>query len=528
LLRLRFLILVLTLLLSRQYGLSQGLSPATPAQEFIRMDNQVIAVENAQPIIGTFENATLSPWVNNGGNASVGTTSYAGSYGLTLGGTTTQSWISQDASGFNPGQMYQVSAWVKSSTATTNGVELWLHDTQGNGAIANVSYPGTSWQQISGAFTATATRRLRVHLVQIPGTAETTYWDSVSVSSLPPNGDFEMGALGPWAYAGGNTAVGTTSHSGFYGATLGGTTTQSWIYEDTAGLVPGQMYQVSAWVKASTATNNGVQLYLHDTQGNGSVTVAYFPGTAWQQISAAFTATSIGKLRIHLVQTSGTSETTYWDDVTVTPLPSNGDFEIGSLGPWLLAGGNASIGTIVHSGAYGATLGGTTAQSWIYADSAGLIPGRKYQVTAWVKATATTTNGVQLWLHDTQGNGSASVVLSPTTSWQQISTTFTATSTGKLRIHLIQAPNGTETTYWDDVAVVPVSSPTGAAAMASTTQAATTNYLLSPDTKLAAGSSTDPVKTITEIPAVPAGTPEAKGSSADPVLPPDQDIPPQP
>ena len=290
----RLAVVVLQLVGCCPHGFSQGLSPLTPAKEYIRLNDQVIAIENAQLIAdGTFETDSLGPWTIAGGNVSVGTVAHTGSYGLTLGGTTNQSWLFQDTAGYIPGQMYEVSVWVKSSTATNNGVELFLHDTQGNGAVATFVYPGTGWQQISAAFTATATGQLRIHLIQASGTSETTYWDDVTVTPLPPNGDFETGSMTPY-FVSGNAQITSESHTGFYGVAIGGTTAQSFICQDVAGLIPGQMYEVSVWVKSSSATTNGVELWLHDTQGNGSVANTVSPGTGWQQISTAFTATSIG------------------------------------------------------------------------------------------------------------------------------------------------------------------------------------------------------------------------------------------
>jgi hypothetical protein len=229
---------------------------------------------------------------------------------------------------------------------------------------------------------------------------------------------------------------------------------------------------------------------------------------------------------------AGAAANTYWDDVSVTPLPPNGDFETASLSPWAIAGGNAVVGTVSHSGGYAATLGGTTTQSWIYQDVAGLIPGQQYQVTAWVKSNTSSTNGVEVWLHDTQEAGIAYTEISPTANWQQITTLFTATNTGKLRIHLVQIPGTAETTYWDDIAVSPVSGSTmsasalSAPATASSLSPALAN-LLGPNTKLAAGSSKIAAKSVTQVPPFPTGTQHAKGSSADPVIPVSKTRPPQ-
>lgn len=515
--------LVLLLFASCLAG-AQGLSAATPLKEYIRMSGQTVAVENAQLLQdGGFEMGSLGPWIAYLGQASAAATAaHSGQYGATLGGPSNASngtLVFQDNGNIAPGQMYQISVWVKCSNASSAGVALWVHDTQGNGSVSTNVTATNTWQQISVAFTGTITRKVRVHLVQLAGNTLTTYWDDVTVTPLPPNGDFESGSLGPWLIAGGNGAVGNVAHTGQFGATLGGTTTQSWIYQDVAGLIPGQMYVVSVWVQSSLVQNNGVLVFLHDTQGNGAVYNAVTATTGWQLVSTAFTATSTGQLRIHLVQNPGTAELTYWDDVMVTPLPPNGDFETGTFSPWAIAGGNASIGTTAHTGAYGATLGGTTTQSWIFQDVAGLVPGQQYQVTAWVYSNSATTNGVAVWLHDTQGNGVSGAAISPTTAWQQITALFTATSTGKLRIHLVQFAGTAETTYWDDVAVVPsTGSGTSNMAMAQSTLASA-SPISGSHVRRAAGSSANPVTPAANLRPYPSGTAKANGSSLTPSVP---------
>jgi hypothetical protein len=503
---------------------AQGFSPATPLKEYIRMGGQVVAVENAQLLQdGDFETGSLGPWIASQGQASAAATAaYSGQYGLALGGASNGSsgtLVYQDNGNIAPGQMYQISVWVKCSTANSAGVALWVHDTQGAGSVSTNVTATNSWQQISVAFTGTMTRKIRVHLVQFAGNTLTTYWDGVTVTPLPPNGDFEAGSLGPWSIAGGNGWVGTIAHTGRFGATLGGTTAQSWIYQDVAGLIPGQMYVVSTWVQSSLAQNNGVLVFLHDTQGNGAVYNSVPATTAWQLVSTAYTATSTGKLRIHLVQNPGTAELTYWDDVTVTPLPPNGDFEQGALGPWLVAGGNAATGTTAHTGAFGATLGGTTAQSWIYQDVAGLVSGTTYQVSAWVNSPTPQSGTATLYVHDTQGANSVYAPISSATGWQQVNASFTATSTGKLRIHLVQSAGTSLTTYWDDVAVVP-SSGSGTSSMAMAQGiVAPASPMSGSNTRRAAGSSATSAIPASQLPPYPPGTWKANGSSLTPSVP---------
>jgi RHS repeat-associated protein len=77
-----------------------------------------------------------------------------------------------------------------------------------------------------------------------------------------------------------------------------------------------------------------------------------------------------------------------------------------------------------------------------------------YTVSVWVKADAGTTAQANLWVHDTVNSNTSvfSSTITPGTTWQQLSVTYVADSTGKLRIALHYLP-GLGTIYFDDVRV---------------------------------------------------------------------------
>ncbi|MDQ2843685.1 MAG: choice-of-anchor D domain-containing protein, partial [Acidobacteriota bacterium] len=281
--------------------------------------------------------------------------------------------------------------------------------------------------------------------------------NGTAVSSLqlykftPINGNFETGSISPWNVIGSATIV-STVHSGSYGLREQAATSTTFAYQDVYGLVPGQSYLVSAWVKASTSGTNGVELWLHDTSGQNIAGNVVYPGTSWQQVTTTFTATNTSAVRIHLCDFTG-SASIYWDDITVSLAVSNGDFERGLSSPWNLVG-VASIGLQAHSGSYGLTEQAVSGTTLAYQDVSGLIPGQTYVVSAWVKSSTATTNGAELWLHDTNGQGIAGTVVYPGTGWQQITTLFKATNTGAVRIHLCDFA-GPESLYWDDVTIAP-------------------------------------------------------------------------
>ena len=91
------------------------------------------------------------------------------------------------------------------------------------------------------------------------------------------------------------------------------------MYQDISGLLPGGVYLVSARAQASSSTSGQATLYIHDTAGGGVVTSEWKTpsSTNWDCYTAYFTATSTGKIRIHL-HYGGTAGTIRWDDVSVS------------------------------------------------------------------------------------------------------------------------------------------------------------------------------------------------------------------
>src|SRR5262249_57181569 len=114
------------------------------------------------------------------------------------------------------------------------------------------------------------------HLVYIPG-AGTIYYDDVQVVRISAPG----WTLGFW---GTNAFISAAqSHSGTYSLAHTGSVDGGSL-QVIGGLVSGQSYQVSVWVRADAGTTAQMYLWLHDTTGGGQVTTsAITPGQSWQQ-----------------------------------------------------------------------------------------------------------------------------------------------------------------------------------------------------------------------------------------------------
>ena len=110
------------------------------------------------------------------------------------------------------------------------------------------------------------------------------------------NPGFENGVLSPWQ--GWGISVGSQTRTENYGLTQNPSSGTDVAYQDVYGLVSGQTYVVSAWVRCSSATSNQVALAV--ANGASWMQNVVTPGTGWQQVSQSFTVASDGWMRIHL------------------------------------------------------------------------------------------------------------------------------------------------------------------------------------------------------------------------------------
>ena len=147
-------------------------------------------------------------------------------------------------------------------------------------------------------------------------------------------------------------------------------------------------------------------------------------------------------------------------------LASNPGFETGNTTGWFAFGSPAiSAQTVqVHSGSYAGLVTNRTATYMGIAQSfSGVLqPNQIYNISAWVRLVAGTSQTMQLTVQKTDGNGTSySKVASgtaSTTSWTQLSGQFTFTYSGTLSSLTLYAelPNSATAAYYiDDLSVQP-------------------------------------------------------------------------
>jgi len=145
--------------------------------------------------------------------------------------------------------------------------------------------PTESWQQLNVGYMVAPTGLLSILLVTGAG-SPTLYWDDIVVSPVTAlaNGGFETGLIAPWIVAGtGASAVSATSHTGGFGLALTPSAGTMTALQTIGNLTPGQVYNVSAWVKSSAPTTASALLQAYDPQtpvvtaGLGGMTCATRP-----------------------------------------------------------------------------------------------------------------------------------------------------------------------------------------------------------------------------------------------------------
>ncbi|MFU8945305.1 endo-1,4-beta-xylanase [Mycetocola zhadangensis] len=227
--------------------------------------------------------------------------------------------------------------------------------------IGNTTMTADAWTTVTGTYevaegTDLSTLQAYIGTADIPETASYSYLvDDLTISVTPADGPatpqpsdlsslntgFEDG-LGAWiprADGSGEASVTvstTEAHSGSQAALISNRTSQGQgIGHDVTGiLLPGQSYQVTAWVKfAAGQTPGDVWLSLARTTGGSTSygTLGQFTGmsnSAWVEVSQTFQmgAADSALLYFETAYNGGNTSSFLIDDISVT-IPSGGQVE---------------------------------------------------------------------------------------------------------------------------------------------------------------------------------------------------------
>ena len=268
--------------------------------------------------LGDFESGETTGWAPFGSAVSAVSTALPNQGVYSLAICANSGGMYQDVDGLVAGRSYHVTVRVRSVPGTVGTALLWIHDTLGNGAVADGprAAPLNGWEEFAVNFVATATGKLRIHLYY-GGGAGCVYFDDVLATQSWQTG-FENGMVSPWLPYG-STVSATNATTAWQGlVSLAETGGSGGVYQDVLGLTPGRTYRITARAKSSAGAAAQTILYLHDgTQAGTVIDGPRVPNPSdWELFAANFVATATGKVRVHL-HSNGGAGTLYWDDVQV-------------------------------------------------------------------------------------------------------------------------------------------------------------------------------------------------------------------
>lgn len=139
---------------------------------------------------------------------------------------------------------------------------------------------------------------------------------SEMISGIVKDGGFEFPDLSAWhTYRSVRIGLsGAVAHTGT--SSLMETSGEGSAYQDVAGLQPGHVYRITAWVEASPGATATAQIVVFDPSKNiAAFSPVASPDPAWQLIENVVSVGAGGTLRIHLFRNRGVG-TVYWDDVS--------------------------------------------------------------------------------------------------------------------------------------------------------------------------------------------------------------------
>ena len=193
---------------------------------------------------------------------------------------------------------------------------------------------------------------------------------------------------------------------------------------------------VSTGVSAGSAESVG----LSASGAPSGVSVSFSPASVTSGGSSTLKATvgssvAAGTYPITVTGSASTSSHTATYTLTVTGSGggggggslTNAGFETGGLGPWTCASGGAVVSSPVHSGSHALQITPSASSTGECDQTVTLSPNHTYTLTGWVQ-------GPYAYL-GVSGDATTSV-WSNSSSWNQLSTTFTTGSTGTVTVYV--------------------------------------------------------------------------------------------
>jgi hypothetical protein len=264
--------------------------------------------------------------------------------------------------------------------------------------------------------------------------------------NLLSNGSFEGAAQSPgptpgWQLSGGAAAAYTGSaEDGSYFADFVPNKVNGSIYQDVpVSASAGQSFQVTIWIRAGVGTVSAIVAVWGNLNGTGSASKAVTAGAGWQRVSVVMAVRgATNAVRVQIYGSPG-SHISLDNAVLTYQLLKNNSFEAAGRngGPttnWqVLNGGSAAwASSAAPDGKYIGDFVANKPNGSILQDvpvNAGI--GQIYQARVWVR-TLSTSAILAIW-GNANGTGAASVRITPSSTWQQVTVSMALRGDPSLR-----------------------------------------------------------------------------------------------
>jgi endo-1,4-beta-xylanase len=401
----------------------------------------------------SFEDGTADGWTSfYGSSTPVATTAaaYSGSYSLltSTSSTGTGGPSISLSSLLLPGAQYMITGYVRltsGETATNANFTIARNDPTCSGGTCydtigpyEVAVSDSGWAQIGGSYTVSSTETGLLLYAQLIGvtSAQSFYLDEVVITETapPPGGTpiatytFADGGLDGWAPFGSVTLTNSVSPTpdpkGNTRSLLTTNRTASYMGPSlnllsVSGIVPGAVYQVSAYVMLAapdsgnpTATISTKTTNCANSSGiyNNIGTSGALSSTAWTQVLGMFSFSDLPGPPTSLtlyIQSSSPTDSFYISNVAIgelvpPPVPPNeqdnsgitSTFEDGGLDGWFSRSGSSSVTNTTaeaHTGTHSLLVTGRIG-NWdgpVISVSDKMYVGSTYNISGWIMLVPT-------------------------------------------------------------------------------------------------------------------------------------------
>jgi len=372
--------------------------------------------------------------------------------------------------GLVPGRTYLFSAWVKWDSADApEDIKMTIEqqDEAGNAnrwrTIARTT-DAAEWVQLSNTFTYLPNGDLNTLQVYFeatgpdlaedgqPGAGGTYFVDDLIITEVAPpptlivNGDLEVGDATGWDASSGAPGVvqwpSGGAHSGFFGLQIpaGGSATYS-LQE--LELEAQTSYRASVWVKiADAATTDTVSLKLLVNDGRAdpyiNISSAEANSGGWTLLEGIvdYAPAESGAEASLVIEAEGATASYFVDDlVLVRNYAFNGGVEVSSTEytGWVNSGNaQLSLSTDSYEGVRSLFVTNRNAL-WNSAQhdltASGMVPGKTYDISAWVKIDGDTPSVIKMTLESKVGDQDPTYTFldgaTDTADWVKLSRRYT-------------------------------------------------------------------------------------------------------